>query len=394
MNLVPFKQRLMKFTRLLLLLLSLAVTGVSNAQDSCQLQISLLTCSPGAELYSTFGHTAIRVKDLSGNTDVVFNYGTFDDSDPNFYLNFTKGLMEYALSAYPMSDFVEEYKMQDRGVIEQVLNLSCAAKQQLFIALQVNATESKRYYNYYFKEDNCTTRAKEMIEKNALAKVVFNTILPKQHPTFRNLIHIYLDSAHQYWSKFGIDILLGSNLDKRVTNEEAMFLPDFLLKGFDNAQADGKPLVKSKQTIITVTAPASSPSIFTPVLLFWIFFALIAIGSFSKSKGVQNLLKGFDVLFFLVLGLLGVLMLTLWIIRIDTVCRNNFNLLWALPTHLPVIFFYFSKKNWVRNYFRIVALVSVATAIGWFFLPQQFNAAFMPLIFIIILRSFVRAKKK
>ena len=78
--------------------------------DSCKLRISLLTCSPGEELYSTWGHTAIRVTDSVTGIDMVFNYGTFDDSDPDFYAKFTRGLMIYALSAYPFCSLTDQRK--------------------------------------------------------------------------------------------------------------------------------------------------------------------------------------------------------------------------------------------------------------------------------------------
>nr|WP_315821109.1 DUF4105 domain-containing protein [Paraflavitalea speifideiaquila] len=100
----------------LLFLFSFFIAQHTYSQsDSCNLRISLLTCSAGEELYSAFGHTALRVTDAITGMDIVFNYGTFDDSDPNFYLKFTKGLMNYALSAYPFNDFVYEYQAQKRG---------------------------------------------------------------------------------------------------------------------------------------------------------------------------------------------------------------------------------------------------------------------------------------
>src|SRR5206468_3415667 len=99
--------------------------------DSCHLRISLLTCSPGEELYSTFGHTAVRVTDSVRGSDIVYNYGTFDDRDPNFYTKFTKGIMLYALSGYSYQEFLQEYSSEKRGVIEQVLALTCAEKQRL-----------------------------------------------------------------------------------------------------------------------------------------------------------------------------------------------------------------------------------------------------------------------
>src|SRR5882724_1451946 len=181
--------------------------------DSCHLQISLLTCGPGEDLYSIFGHTAIRVKDSYTRTDTVYNYGTFDDSDPYFYLKFTRGIMVYSLSVEPFSYFMEEYITEHRSVAEQILQLSCADKQKLSVALQTNASERNRYYNYHFYNDNCTLRARDIIINNSNVPVSFKNILPTQNITYRNLINSYLDKSSKYWSKFGINIFLGSHLD-------------------------------------------------------------------------------------------------------------------------------------------------------------------------------------
>src|SRR5687767_10072906 len=190
----------MAFIRCVVFVFLLIVPAILTAQpDSCNLRISLLTCSPGAELYSTFGHTAIRVTDQTRGIDEVYNYGTFDDRDPNFYVKFTKGIMIYALSNYSYQDFLREYTYEQRYVIEQELNLTGGEKQQLYAALQENAQEQNRYYNYYFHTDNCTTRARDMIAKKAGASVAFKNILPEKIPSYRNLIHTYLDKANQDW---------------------------------------------------------------------------------------------------------------------------------------------------------------------------------------------------
>ena len=157
-----------KTSRISILLAGFLCFSISSfcQVDSCNLQISLLTCSPGEELYAAWGHTAIRVTDQRAGTDMVYNYGTFDDTDPDFYVKFTKGIMYYALSAYPYPDFLQEYQYQGRGVIEQVLKLSCDAKLKVHTALQANNTGANRFYYYYFHTDNCTTRAKDIIAKN------------------------------------------------------------------------------------------------------------------------------------------------------------------------------------------------------------------------------------
>lgn len=377
----------MNFIRCVAFLLLLSIPSTAQT-DSCYLRISLLTCSPGAELYSTFGHTAIRVTDQARGIDEVYNYGTFDDRDPNFYVKFTKGIMIYALSNYPYADFLSEYEAEGRGVIEQVLQLNCAQKQQLYTALQTNAQEQNRFYNYYFHTDNCTTRARDMIASKSGAQLIFNNILPAKPPTFRNLIHEYLNKGGQYWSKLGIDILLGSNLDEKATNEQAMFLPDYLLKAFDTATINNQPAILQKQTVLQMGQAPDASSWFTPGV-FTTLLLLIAIALTAFRK--QTALNIFDCIFFVLLGLLGLIIVTLWIIRIDTVCRDNFNLLWALPTHFFVAFVAYKKWKWVQQYFRIVFIASLLAAIAWWFVPQQLNPALLPLLGIVICRSYFRS---
>ncbi|MFM8347792.1 MAG: DUF4105 domain-containing protein, partial [Bacteroidota bacterium] len=107
---------------------------------SSQARISLITCGPWqGELYSAFGHSAIRVYDPILQIDLAFNYGTFDFNQPNFYLNFARGRNLYRLSVqdYPM--FRDFYVSYNRYIHEQVLNLDAGRKNRLFAFLQNNA---------------------------------------------------------------------------------------------------------------------------------------------------------------------------------------------------------------------------------------------------------------
>ena len=133
-------------------------------KDSCTLEISLLTCSPGVELFSIFGHTAIRVRDSTRGMDIIFNYGTFDDTDPLFYAHFTRGIMNYSLSAETFDSFMVEYQLEHRSVTAQILNLNCNEKVNLYEALRKNTLDENRIYPYRFHTDNCTTRAGKIIE--------------------------------------------------------------------------------------------------------------------------------------------------------------------------------------------------------------------------------------
>lgn len=365
----------------------------SKAQDTCQLRISLLTCAPGEALYSTFGHTALRVQDARVGSDYVFNYGTFEFG-PDFYTKFIRGKLLYFLAVEDFNDFLSVYRYESRSIWEQVVLLSCEEKQRLYESLQINAREQNRYYRYDFLFDNCTTRAGDIVERNTAAPVIYKNILPKNIPTFRNLIHSYLDKGNQYWSKLGIDILLGAKLDRKVSNEEAMFLPDYLMKGFDSATVNNKPLVSPPKIILDMPSPLKGKSFFTPFVVFSLLLVIIAGLSFAKTKWAIISVRVFDFLFFFFLGLTGILLLFMWFGTDHNVTQNNYNLLWALPTNVVTAFFVHHKKNWVRKYFRVVFWMTLALLVAWFFLPQQMNNALLPVVLLIIFRSWHLSKSK
>jgi len=365
----------------------------SSAQDSCSFRISLLTCTPGTELYSTFGHSAFRVVDSINNRDLVFNYGTFDFYDPKFYNKFVKGRLLYFVSIDSLNGFLEEYDYYKRGITEQVINLSCEEKQGLVAALFENAKEENKYYRYDFNYDNCTTRLRDMVEKVAGKQLATKNILPKPNTTFRNLIHVYLDRGGQQWSKFGIDLLLGNPMDKIVTNREAMFLPDYLLMAFDSSALDGKPAMVEKKILLNYFDAYKTKTGITPLIVFGILFLIIAVLSFSTRNRWNLFFRIFDPFFFIFLGLLGILILFMWFGTEHAMCRNNFNILWTLPTHLPAALLLFSKRQWVNTYFRFIFFYTIALLIAWFFLPQQFNTAFLPIVGIILIRSYFLSKR-
>jgi hypothetical protein len=363
--------------------------------DSCTMEISLLTCAPGSDLYSIFGHTAIRVRDSARGMDIVYNYGTFDDTDPLFYAHFTKGIMLYSLSAETFDSFMVEYKMENRSVLAQVLNLNCKEKMQLYEALRKNTLDENRIYNYHFHTDNCTTRAARIIESNTAAPLTYENVLPKNGPggqstlSFRDMIHEYLDKQQVYWPEMGIDFLLGSNLDKKPTNLEAVhFLPDYLYRGMDSAVEGNKPMVLKRRAIISFPATGTGTVWFTPVFLFAIlFFVALCFFLLRNKPAFARALLIFDIAFFSLLGLIGILMASVWLGRVDNVCRNNINILWALPTHVIAVFFVRKKAVWVTYYFLITAIIAIILLAGfpWWF--QRMNIAVLPLLGMIIFRS-------
>ena len=366
-----------------------------KAQDNCNIEVSLLTCSPGEELYSTFGHSAFRVKDRVMGTDIIFNYGTFDFADPDFYKKFVRGKLLYFVSVQDFNGFKEDYRAERRGIIEQKLDLSCADRQSLYEALRINLKEENKYYKYDFLYDNCSTRLKDILKKASASGVQFHNILPEALPTFRDMIHIYLDAGEKYWSKLGIDMLLGNRIDKIPTNEQAMFLPDYLMKGFDSAFINGNRIVSEKKSILDRPVDDErNGNWLTPFIVTSFILVVVGIIQFSRQKWAPGFLRAFDVAFFFLLGALGCLMLFMWFGTDHIGCSNNFNLLWAIPFHLPVAFVLNRKKDFIRKYSLAMAAWYFILFFAWSLLPQGMNTAFVPIVILAFMRSIVRYKKR
>lgn len=355
-----------------------------RAQDSSHLRISLLTCTPGDELYSTFGHSGLRIIDSSAVTDYVFNYGTFDFGDEQFYPKFIRGKLRYFLAADPFEDYMYEYRVTGRGVKEQVLNLTGAEKLKIKQFLIENLKEENRYYLYDFFFDNCTTRLRDIIQKNKQNATPLVAVMPP-NSSFRYAIHRYLISNGKWWSKLGIDLLLGSPTDAIMTTEQTQFLPDNLMYTLDSSKAT--QWVAEHHTILPPGNLEKKRQIFTPMLFFSCLLACVIFFSFVTGKLPIKLLGILDGILFFVTGLVGVVLLFMWFGTDHVMCKNNYNLLWAFPTHFIMSFWIRSRKKWARYYYAVTAISLMILLPIWYFLPQQLNVSFIPFVLLLIYRS-------
>lgn len=371
-----------------------SILPFSFAQDSCHIRISLLTATPGEELYSTFGHSALRITDTVSNTDIVYNYGTFNFDEPNFYLKFVRGKLPFYLSTDNFDNFMAEYRYENRGVTEQVLNLTCAEKANIQMLLMVNMMGNNRGYKYDFTFDNCTTRLRDLIEKASDSTVRFGQVLYTK-ATFRNLIYEYLNKNDKQWSKLGIDILLGSRMDVTATPYQVMFLPEYLMKTLDSSTISGRQLILEKHLLIRQNHDGETKDNLThPFFLFVCLFVIIAFLSFSKNKSTQKILASFDGFLFFLTGLLGILVLFMWFGTDHFMCRDNLNILWAWPTNIVAAFYIHSQKKWARKYFLAYALFNIVLIICWRFIPQHLNTSLLPVIALLIFRSLISILQK
>jgi len=356
----------------------------TQAQDSSRIRISLLTCTPGDELYSTFGHSALRLTDSNSVTDLVYNYGTFNFDEKDFYLKFIQGRLKYFLSIEDFQDFKNDYIADHRGITEQVLNFSAEEKIAVRGALIENLKEENRYYLYDFFLDNCTTRLRDIIVQHHHPAAILQPVMPVNY-SFRDALHQYLNKGSMPWSRLGIDILLGASADEKMTAAQQEFLPDNLMHGLNNVRNTG--MVSSVQDIYSIVPRGNKKVVFSPFVIFCCLFLLFVLLSISKNNAAKRILSGFDSFLFFAVGLLGALLLTVWLITDFPMLKNNYNLLWAWPIHIVYAFMMHRDRRWVKLYSLFLAVFLVLLLISWPFLAQSMDTALIPIVLLMIWRG-------
>jgi len=350
-------------------------------------KISLLTCNPGTELYSIFGHSAIRVNDSEKGIDWVYNYGTFDFNVPNFYLKFVRGYLNYKLSVYPMKYFIAEYKSENRSIYEQVLNLNQEEKETVFRFLEYNRQPGNEFYMYDFFFDNCATRIRDVFQNELGEKLKFNEDL-FEPITFREMMAPYLEP--QPWSRFGINLVLGAIADGDATLAESTYLPDYMQIAFKNGGLQNKMFAQASKTLFEQKERDDKiPFYMSPGFVFLLLLIVVLLFTYFELKK-RRTYKLIDFFVFLSIGVIGMILFLLWTATNHTAVVRNWNLLWAIPTHLFVAFFVFikAKSAFLKYYFLISGILTISALVFWFLIPQQYDLAFIPIILIASLRSF------
>ncbi|TLV01598.1 DUF4105 domain-containing protein [Dyadobacter luticola] len=312
---------------------------------SPQAKASLITFGPGTDLYSGFGHSALWVYDPVTGVDGAYSYGTFKFDEGNFYLKFLRGSLPYTISVAPMAPHIAFYRAENRSISEQVLNLSQAQKQKLYNYLETNYLPQNRAYQYLFFYDNCATRLVDALKAAAGDSLIYNGYT-KEKRSFRQWIDKYAYKQNP-WADFGMDLAIGTQADEIATAEQATFLPDNLADAFAAAKiktaAGVAPLVISKSDIFTAE-PIQYKGIFTPMVTFWTLAVLVlALSYWQISKGIVDFTL--DKILFSIAGLAGWILVLLWAIRTDETTRWNYDLLWAFPLWMPLIFFFSKNKK-------------------------------------------------
>jgi hypothetical protein len=358
--------------------------------DPDSIRISLLTCAPGEEIYSLFGHTAIRYEDPSRGIDLVFNYGVFSFDTPNFIYRFVKGETDYMLGVVDYPYFEMEYVYRNRTVWQQTLQLTAEEKERLFRLLQVNYLPGNRVYRYNFFFDNCATRPRDKIEESLNGKVVYSSVDNRQ--TFRDII--YQSSKGYEWNRFGMDFCLGAEADRPISYREEMFAPLYLMDAFANAviRDAGK---KERALVSSTTEVVSGEGIekengfrLTPMRSALLLFILIVSATIYGIRKKRSL-WGIDLFLFAFAGLAGCVIAFLSCFSEHPAVSPNYLIVVFHPLHLLLLPLFLRQEAKGRKSYYHLINVAVLTLfiLIWPVNPQHFNLAVLPLTLCLLIRS-------
>lgn len=360
-----------------------ATAGAQSMTNPDRIQISLLTCSPGKEVWAQYGHTAIRYYDKESGEDLAINYGIFSLDQTYFIPRFVLGMTDYRMGVQPMDMFLAQYSYEGRGVVEQVLNLSAEDKEVIYKALQENMKPENVVYRYNYFFDNCTTRARDMLVNHLHGKVVYPPA--EENATFRSMIHKWNNKYE--WAQFGEDLLLGVNADRKTTKSEQQFLPENLRSDFDKAKYNGKPLVKETNVLLDAETEVVEPVFPLSPLSIALIFAVISLVMMLFSYRRQQVYWAWDLALMLTSGLMGIIFFVM-IFSQHPCVSLNFILLFFNP--LPLFFLYSTIKKKKVIWWKIWGVLIILGLFGSLFqeipLPILIVASFLLLHCIVHLR--------
>lgn len=359
------------------------------------IRISLLTCASGEEIYSLFGHTAIRYENYTRGIDAVFNYGIFNFNAPNFILRFALGETDYQLGANNYERFAAEYYYLERDVWQQELNLTPQEKEKLIALLEENYRPENRVYHYNFFYDNCATRPRDLIEKSIEGTLEYadNMTDTNTDTSFRDLLHKY--SEGHPWSRFGMDLCMGSQADNIINRRLMMFVPFYVQEYFAKAriidkEGQTRPLVLNEKKIV-ITGSGETDRVsegFTPMqvaLLLFILIAAITIYGIRRRKTFW----GIDLVLFFATGVAGCILAFLALFSQHPAVSPNYLLFVFHPFHLFCLPCMLNKvrKRKRSRYMQANFIVLTLFILLWLVIPQRFPLAVLPLALCLLIRS-------
>jgi hypothetical protein len=313
----------------------------SRAED---LRIRLVTIGTGGPLYTWWGHTGLIVEDPGRGLGRFYNYGLFSFAEDNFFLNFARGRLIFAVGASSPARELALYSGFNRTIHIQTLNLVPEKRRELALYLEWNVRPENRDYLYDHYRDNCATRVRDLIDETIDGQLSSQSAVPlgqsfREHTRRHTFRHPLMDWLLMF--------LMGSSIDQPVSPWEAMFLPAELERGVDRITYTDprgvlRQLVSEREVYYQARerkeVPAEPPLLWPGGLLVGLAAGAAALGLRMRAAGgkpaARRLFGLYQSFFGLILGIPGTALFFMSLFTDHTVTYNNLNLLLANPLTL------------------------------------------------------------
>ena len=377
--------------RIVFFLMMSASVLLAVAQSPSHTEVSVITCSPGDEVYSLYGHTAIRLRDEARGLDIAVNYGVFDFNTDHFAWKFVLGETDYMCMAVPWHFFIDEYRQRGSSVKAQVLNLTEEETDSLVRYLDWNLKPENCIYRYNYLTDNCTLRVMDCVERAIKGRIVYSWDTDRL--TYRDIIHDYTNGSP--WAQVGNDILLGCDVDTILSSRAKCFVPDYYSSALNGALirdlvADTRPMVRRTEMLLEASVPAGAQQDsfpVSPVIAVWGLFAVLCLIAMIEYR-TGYMLWPLDFVLLTAHGVAGAILLFVFLFSQHPALDTNWQV-WLLNP-LPLLAMPFVVRDaWKRqcciwHYILAAVILSFLVFTPW--IPQKYSVITIPLALALVTR--------
>ncbi len=380
------KFQILLFTVLVVLQFAALPLGAQpiEPQPGADLDIALITVGPGTEVWERFGHNAIEIRNRITGDARLYNYGMFDFSQENFFLNFARGRMLYRIAISDPDEDFSDYRGEGRWIVEQDLSLTPAQRTKLRDFLDWNARPKNAQYRYDYFTDNCATRVRDALDKVLDGAIKAQTIAPSRGFTYR------MDTLRlmrpELALMLGMDAGLGPFADTRLSYWAESFVPMEFMRYLRDVRVPDengtlRPLI-ARETLIAAARipepPDFPPTWIWQALAIGVITALLLLGlaRARRRTWARAMFASIAGIVALVCGLSGLVLIVLWTLTDHVAAWHNENLLLLDPLCLlllPACIGSF-RARWQPSVFAQRLAIVIALLAGLAFFLKIFPA--------------------
>lgn len=330
------------------------------------IKASLLIADPASEVYSVFGHCALRMQCPSQEMDYTFTFETSTDTEG--IINFMRGTALGGFMAAKTDNYLTAYQEAGRGVTEYMLNLTPEEKLKLWQTVDEEMEKGfTRHYGYMHVQ--CTSMIISLVNRALGTRIKYNELPAELNGSFRDLM---LDASERYpWTAFFWQTIMGPEGDETEPLAHKL-IPKLLPVAWAKATIGGEKrrLIEDTGTKIVQGTVNTQASVcwLSPLVVFTFFLVFIvgvSLGEWRKNwRRLPRIVDGILVVLHTLLSLL----LT-WMVLFSTQEGTQWNWYLVVFNPLPLLLWILAPgwRLWICRCFLMVLLLFLIASP---FIPQ------------------------